>query len=144
MSYAALLAAMTSEYVEKRPMFDRPEDGGRRRVSIFVDAGIDDRLRGQELEARLQALDYAATWVGAPDLEPIQAALRQNDVPLLVGPDHRTTMLGLKALASRATRSACCRSTRIRPGAARRPRCLRGHAESVLHRALGIDGSSPR
>ena len=37
MSYAALLAAMTSEYVEKTPMFDRPENGGSRRVSILAE-----------------------------------------------------------------------------------------------------------
>ncbi len=143
MSYAALLAAMTSEYVEKRPMFDRPEDSGRRRVSIFADAEIGNLLRGQELEARLQALDYATTWVGASDLEPIQAALRQNDVPLLVGQDHRTTLLGLSALASRTDSIGLLwfdARAGLEPPAAGAAEVT---PESVLHRALGIDSSQP-
>ena len=143
MSYAALLAAMTSEYVEKRPMFDRPEDSGRRRVSIFADAEIGNLLRGQELEARLQALDYATTSVGASDLEPIQAALRQNDVPLLVGQDHRTTLLGLSALASRTDSIGLLwfdARAGLEPPAAGAAEVT---PESVLHRALGIDSSQP-
>ena len=99
MSYAAMLAAMTSEYVEKTPMFDRHDDSSGSRVSIFADQPMADRLRSQELEARLQALGYATALRGAPGNAAVQEALRQGDIPLMFGPDHRTTLAGLSAVA---------------------------------------------
>src|SRR4029453_3253220 len=88
MSYAALLAAMTSEYVEKMPMFDQPEDSGQDRVAIFADAELDPLLRGQELEARLQSLDYAAASSGPPQMETVAVALKKRAIPLLFGRDR--------------------------------------------------------
>jgi len=143
MTYAALLAAMTSEYVEKAPMFDRPEEGGARRVSIFAEPDVRALLQSQEFEARLQALGFAAASGGLPDAEGIAASLAQNATPLLFGADHRTTLTGLTALtrhkdaigllwfdARAGLEPLSAVATEIEAG-------------SVLHRALGIDGSTP-
>ena len=143
MSYAALLAAMTSEYVEKAPMFDQPEDSGQDRISIFADAELDPVLRGQEFEARLQALDYTVVAGGPPRPETVAAALKKGGIPLLFGRDHRTTLLGLAALAGgRDSIGLLWLDARAglepaTPGAADIA------PDSVLHRALGFDGSAP-
>jgi predicted amino acid racemase/arginase family enzyme len=143
MSYAALLAAMTSEYVEKTPMFDRHEDGGGRRVSIFADQLMADRLRSQEIEARLQALDYATALRGAPGEAAIREALRQGDIPLMFGLDHRTTLAGLNAVAGQADSIGLLwfdAQAALEPPA---PGAAEVAAECVLHRALGIGGDAP-
>jgi len=143
MSYAALLAAMTSEYVEKAPMFDRHEENAGQRISIFADAGTDDLLRAGELETRLQALDYVTVAGGAPELARVQVALRESDIPLLFGPDHRTTLLGLTALAGHAD-SIGLLWFDARAGL--EPPTSGADAvapESVLHRALGVEGAAP-
>jgi predicted amino acid racemase len=143
MSYAALLAAMTSEYVEKAPMFDHPEDSGQDRISIFADAALDPVLRGQELEARLQALDYTAVSGGPPQPEAVSAALKKGEIPLLFGRDHRTTLLGLAALAG-GTDSIGLLWFDARAGLEpATPGAADIAPDSVLHRALGIDGSAP-
>jgi ornithine racemase len=142
MSYAALLAAMTSEYVEKAPMFDKPEDSGQHRVAIFADAELDPLLRGQEVEARLQALDYAAVSSGPPQLESVAAALRKHEIPLLFGRDHRTTLLGLSALAGSTDSIGLLwfdARASLEPPA---PGAADIAPDSVLHRALGFDGSA--
>ena len=143
MSYAALLAAMTSEYVEKAPMFDQPEDSGQDRVAIFADAELDTLLRGQELEARLQSIDYAAASSGPPQMETVAAALKQRAIPLLFGRDHRTTLLGLSALARNADSIGLLwfdARAALEPPA---PGAADIAPDSVLHRALGLDGSAP-
>ena len=143
MSYAALLAAMTSEYVEKAPMFDQPEDSGQDRISIFADAELDPVLRGQEFEARLQALDYAAVSGGPPRPETVTAALKKGDIPLLFGRDHRTTLLGLAALAGRTDSIGLLwfdARAGLEPAT---PGVTDIAPDSVLHRALGFDGSAP-
>ena len=143
MSYAAMLAAMTSEYVEKTPMFGRHEDSGGSRVSIFADQPMADRLRSQEIEARLQALDYATALRGAPGEAAIREVLRQGDIPLIFGPDHRATLAGLTAVAGHADTVGLLwfdAHAALEPPA-------RGTAEiapeTVLHRALGIEGNGP-
>jgi len=142
MSYAALLAAMTSEYVEKTPMFDRPEDGGARRVSILAEAETHALLQGQEFEARLQALGFATAASAPAEPEIIAAALQPNGIPLLFGLDHRTTLAGLSAL-TRHTDSIGLLWFDARAGL--EPPAA-GATEvgppSVLHRALGIDGAA--
>ena len=143
MSYAALLAAMTSEYVEKAPMFDQPEDSGQDRVAIFADAELDPLLRGQELEARLQSLDYAVASSGPPQLETVAAALKNRAIPLLFGRDHRTTLLGLSALAGNTDSIGLLwfdARAALEPPA---PGAADIAPDSVLHRALGFDGTAP-
>ena len=143
MSYAAMLAAMTSEYVEKTPMFDRHEDSGGSRVSIFADQPMADRLRGQEVEARLQALDYATALRGAPGEAASREALRQGDIPLMFAPDHQATLLGLNALAGQTDSIGLLwfdAQAALEPPA---PGAADVADECVLHRALGIDGDAP-
>jgi len=141
MSYAAMLAAMTSEYVEKTPMFDRPADDGVRRVSIFTEAETHAILHDHEFDARLQALGFATAARGAADTDAVAASLRRNEIPLLFGGDHRTSLLGLTELARhKDTIGLLWFDARagLEP-----PVALGTGAESVLHRALGIDGSTP-
>lgn len=143
MSYAALLAAMTSEYVEKAPMFDQLEDSGQDRVAIFADAELDPLLRGQELEARLRALDYAVVSSAPAQLDTVANALQTHDIPLLFGPDHRTTLTGLSALAGRTDSIGLLwfdARAGLEPTA---PGAAEVAPQSVLHRALGIDGAGP-
>jgi predicted amino acid racemase/arginase family enzyme len=143
MSYAALLAAMTSEYVEKMPMFDRHDDSGGSRVAIFADPPLADRLHSQEIEARLQALDYATALRGAPAEVAIREALQQGSIPLVFGPDHRTTLAGLSAVAGQADTMGLlwfdARAALEPPAGA----AAEIAPETVLHRALGIEGTGP-
>jgi hypothetical protein len=143
MTYAALLAAMTSEYVEKTPMFDRPEEGGARRASIFAESDVRALLQSHEFEARLQALGFATTTGGSPDVETIAAALAQNATPLLFGADHRMTLTCLTALTHHKDAVGLLW---FDARAGLEPPVASGAeipTASVLHRALGIDGAAP-
>ncbi len=141
MSYAALLAAMTSEYVEKTPMFDRPADDGVRRVAIFAKPDVHTVLQSHEFEARLQALGFATSTLDAADTDAVAASVGQNQIPLLFGADHRTTLSGLTALV-RHTDSIGLLWFDARAGL-EPPAAAGTGVESVLHQALGIDGSTP-
>ena len=142
MSYAALLAAMTSEYVEKSPMFDRHEDSNGSRVAIFADQAMAGRLKSQEIEARLQALDYATALRGASGTA-IREALQQGDIPLIFGPDHRTTLAGLTAVAGYADTTGLLwfdARAALEPPAGDAAEIA---PETILHRALGVGGTGP-
>lgn len=58
MNYGALLAAMTSEYVEKAPMHDIVDFTGRRMVSIIADAAAAPLLARQSVGARLEQMRF--------------------------------------------------------------------------------------
>lgn len=58
MNYGALLAAMTSEYVEKAPMHDMADFSGRRTVSIAADAGAAPLLATHSAAARLEQMRF--------------------------------------------------------------------------------------
>jgi arginase family enzyme len=55
MGYAALLASMTSEYVEKQLMFERPLPR-RDRICLSVEPGLEAVVAALELDARVAAL----------------------------------------------------------------------------------------
>jgi predicted amino acid racemase/arginase family enzyme len=96
MNYGALLAAMTSEYVEKMPMNDLMQPVTNRQVAIL--ARQDLVPMAQELAGRLRAIGFEGE-VDEIEALSILAALRGAATPLLLGHDHRTTYAGLKCLA---------------------------------------------
>ena len=110
MGYGALLAAMTSEYVEKTPMFDQPPGTGSRKLGLFFEPDLMEIVEDYSLLARLAALGFSteATAVPlgfaddgeGPAAAKLAAALEAGAVPLLLGADHLTTLAGLRALAA--------------------------------------------
>ncbi len=60
MGYAALLASMTSEYVEKQLMFERPLPR-RERICLSVEPGLEAAVDALELGARVAALGLSVT-----------------------------------------------------------------------------------
>jgi predicted amino acid racemase/arginase family enzyme len=105
MTYGALLAAMTSEYVEKEPMLDQTPKKKASRVRLFVETPLRAVVDGCNLEGRLASLGYepAVAELGAADsgaiASEVATALSENGVPLLLGTDHGITLAGLRAVA---------------------------------------------
>jgi arginase family enzyme len=147
MSYGALLAAMTSEYVEKAPMFDQPPGTVSRKLGLFVEPDLIEIVKDFDFVERLAGLGFATETIVLPlgladggeaaAVSRLTAALKAGARPLLLGADHLATLVGLRALA--ATTDAIgliwfdARASLLPPGEARHP------AESVLYRALGHD-----
>ena len=143
MDYGALLAAMTSEYVEKIPMFDRPTEKKTRSVAVFAGPELADIVREHDVEERLAALGYATSSAGAPAADAVVSALKQGGTPLLFGSSHLATHAGLSALARHADALGLlwldARAGLVPPSGDP----ARAGPESVLYRALGIDGAAP-
>jgi predicted amino acid racemase/arginase family enzyme len=118
MSYGALLAAMTSEYVEKEPMLDKLPRKKASRVRLLVEQNLRSIATDFKLKSRFASLGLEAsvsellpTPPGASDTEPCQAqeqpiiqsevtaALAENGTPLLLGSDHSISLAGLRALS---------------------------------------------
>jgi predicted amino acid racemase/arginase family enzyme len=149
MSYGALLAAMTSEYVEKTPMFDQPPGTASRRLGLFVEPELMEIVNDFDLLARLAALGFATETMElplgpadggeAPAVAKLGAALKAGAVPLLLGADHLTTLTGLRALAAQTDAIGLiwfdARASFMPPGEGAAPH----PADSVLYRALGHD-----
>lgn len=150
MTYGALLAAMTSEYVEKEPMLDQTPKKKPSRVRLIADADLRSVIDGCKYAERLAALrlEPAVLAVEQSDASSIiasqvAAALAENGVPLLLGKDHSTTFAGLQAL-SRCVDAFGLLWFDARPSFA----LPNGHgkqsaAEMVLSRALGYDPNVP-
>ena len=99
MGYGALLAAMTSEYVEKIPMYDRHAATPASRVSIFADEAVAPVLTRQTLDGRLANIGYDVDFTTAITADDIAPALEQRATPLVFGPDHRASFTAMQALA---------------------------------------------
>jgi predicted amino acid racemase len=99
MSYGALLAAMTSEYVEKVPMYDRHASAPASRASIFAEATIVPLLRKHALDGRLANIGYDVDLIPRVAVEEVAAALDRRATPLIIGTDHRASYAGMSALA---------------------------------------------
>jgi predicted amino acid racemase len=63
MGYAALLAAMTSEYVEKQLMFEKPLPR-RERIRLSIEPGLDAVVDELQIAARVEALGLSVTEPG--------------------------------------------------------------------------------
>ncbi len=99
MSYGAMLAAMTSEYVEKTPLHDLEENGPRRKlVQIVAEPGAATVLMKHSAGARLEAMDYDV--VEPAELDRLPSGLMR----LTAGADRRIAFHGLAA-AVKATHS---------------------------------------
>src|SRR5688572_10129511 len=66
MNYGALLAAMTSEYVEKEPILGKAPMESPRRVTILVDPDLRQVVAENELPQRLAALEFETGLVEIP------------------------------------------------------------------------------
>ncbi|MGE0210387.1 MAG: alanine racemase [Parvibaculaceae bacterium] len=97
LSYGALLAAMTSEYVEKRPMRDVLPESVRKAVHLQVEPDLMEIVKDFDVLARIERLGFSTALSVLHGKEapfPPDAAL-----PVHLGEDHRTTERALLALA---------------------------------------------
>ena len=101
MNYGAMLAAMTSDYVEKVPMHDKPVEEKRKEVRLLVADGLHPQVGVQELAARIEALGFSTSVVadGAPAANQTADALKAGATAILIGGDHLTTWSGLQGAA---------------------------------------------
>src|SRR5262245_17095825 len=151
MSYGALLAAMTSEYVEKEPMRDKLRKRKASEVPLLVEASVRPVVANFDLEKRFKSLKLATRVVelapgaaAATDPGPViqsevAAALEGSGIPLLLGSDHSITLAGLRALAGCADAFGLLWFDAT---ASFMPPTDGGHADPsgmVLSRALGYD-----
>ncbi len=145
MTYGALLAAMTSEYVEKEPILGAEPMDIPRRARLLVDpdlrklvasTNLERRLASMELEVGVTEIDAEAGWSSAT-----AAALGEKAVPLLIGRDHRVTLAGLQALARSVEAFGLIWLDAVAAFAPGLEESAGDPARSVLYRALGYDKS---
>lgn len=84
MGYAALLASMTSEYVEKQLMFERPLPR-RERIRLSVEPGLREAVDALELGARVAPLGLSLTESRDDALEIRLASSHGHTAELLAG-----------------------------------------------------------
>jgi predicted amino acid racemase/arginase family enzyme len=150
MNYAALLAAMTSEYVEKEPILGSDPMEHTHGVRLLVDPDLHAPIAGAKLERRLEGLGLKTSHADLPPgasqeewAASTAAALADKAVPLLIGRDHRATAAGLSALARSVEAFGLLW---LDAGAAFAPSTGESGtdpARSVLYRALGYDAAHP-
>ena len=117
MSYGALLAAMTSEYVDKTPLLDPSPKEGVARVEVLVESALSDTFTKTDLADRFAKMGLAVEmhsiardpgagrdarrdiWPQA-DVDAIVArAIARRDAALLIGADHSISLAGFRALS---------------------------------------------
>ncbi len=138
MSYGAMLATMTSDYVEKMPMHDEPQERKRKGADLLVGEGFLPPVEQEELQGRLEALGFEVAR-SATSADAVAASLKRGAVPVLIGRDHLTTWAGLSG-AARALEDFGL----IWFDATASFMPVEGEfgAQSVLHRALGHDAGA--
>lgn len=143
MSYGALLAAMTSEYVEKIPMYDHHIAAPAARVSIFADDRVAPVLRQQALDGRLSNIGYEVDFTTKTSVNDIASALERRATPLVFGADHRASFAAMKAI-TRAFDSFGLIWLDAVAGMLPEPPDQPLAGESALYRALGLGaGNEP-
>jgi ornithine racemase len=90
MNYGALLAVMTSEYVEKVPVQDIKEKTSRKSISFVLEPGLGDPFAAESLPSRLAAIGLEVS--GEAD----SAAVRVD-----IGCDRRVALTAMRAAAGR-------------------------------------------
>lgn len=136
MSYGALLAAMTSEYVEKLPMYDRNTASPADRVSLFAEATVVAALRKHTLDGRLANIGYDVDLTPRIAVAEISAALDRRARPLIFGADHRASLTAMSAVAETLDAFGLLWFDAV---ASVLPQ--QEGSESVLYRALGLGGN---
>ena len=96
MNYGALLAAMTSEYVEKVPLNHLMPPLTNRQVRVLAEQDLVPMANN--LAGRLRAIGFESK-VDEVEALSVLATVRGAATPLLLGHDHRTTYAGLKCLS---------------------------------------------
>jgi predicted amino acid racemase/arginase family enzyme len=152
MNYGALLAAMTSEYVDKEPIRGKPVMEKPSAVRVLVEPSLERMIKSSKLESRLAALKLDARIRAIPSTgqapgEPAwqaaaAGALAEGAIPLLMGPDHAITFAGMCALGAAADAFGLLWFDAV---AGFLPSSTNGSsvAASALYRALGYDKSAP-
>ena len=138
MSYGAMLAAMTSEYVEKEPTLDKSQPDSGRRVRLFVEPDCAPIVAGEKLEKRLQRVASAVARASGLDSDMVARAIGSGERPLLLGADHSITEIGLKGAAS-ATDAFGLLWFDATPSFAPPGKEASAAVNSILTRALGLD-----
>ena len=153
MNYGALLAAMTSEYVEKEPIRGKAAMDKTSAVRVLVEPTLERMIKATKLDSRLAALKIEPRTVTvfngegpAPRDSAWQTAtataLAEGAVPLLIGLDHSISLAGMRALADSADAFGLLWFDAV---AGFRPSTSGDHsnvAASALYRALGYDKSA--
>ena len=149
MNYGALLAAMTSEYVEKEPILGREPMHSARRVRLVVDPDLRRLVADSKLKHRLSSLGFETAVLEVPTAAdaPPQAewfsatagAVSQAAIPLLIGRDHSVTLPGLAALATSVDAFGLVWFDAVAAFAPSTAEAGADPAQSVLYRALGYD-----
>lgn len=137
MSYGALLAAMTSEYVEKLPMYDRHTATPASRVSLFAEKNVAKVLRKHTLDGRLANIGYDVDLTPSLASEGIVNALARRATPLIFGEDHRASYIAMSALAENLDAFGLLWFDAV-ASVLPEPKSSGLKSESVLHRALGL------
>jgi predicted amino acid racemase/arginase family enzyme len=144
MDYGALLAAMTSEYVEKEPMLDKEPKKRASRVSILAEKDLLFFVDDADLVKRFAALGLEATVIDVSPGEPeIGIASTDKETLLLLGADHTITLTGLQGLSRTVDAfgllwfDATASFMPPTGGGDETP------ADMVLYRALGYDEAVP-
>ena len=165
MNYSALLTVMTSEYVEKEPMLDKPSSEKASKVRLLVHPALGGVVKDCKLDSRLASLGYETTVSQAPhqtlgvagaeatsgkagvDQEmlssDVTAAVANEAIPILLGLDHFTTLAGMRGLSRSVDAFGLlwfdAKASFMPPTGEGEPNL----ADIVLYRALGYDRSSP-
>jgi ornithine racemase len=108
MSYGALLAAMTSEYVEKMPTREPAAAAKPHRIAVLAQSSLAQMFKAQGLDAQLQAIGRQTDVIALPDsicedagpvAGPVVDATEAGDTILLLARDHRATLAALGAVS---------------------------------------------
>lgn len=152
MDYAALLATMTSEYVEKKPILEQQDRDGTAPVELFVQPALGAFVESQRLrqrflalgrEARVNAIAEPGDSLPPGSEQTVASALSSGGNVLFVGEDHRITFDGLRAAASSVDAFGLIWLD-ARPGFSPPGVDDAGEAaESALFQALGLDPRVP-
>jgi predicted amino acid racemase len=137
MSYGALLAAMTSEYVEKVPMYDRHASAPASRASIFAEETIVPVLRKHALDGKLANIGYDVDLTAKIAVDGIAAALDRRATPLIMAADHRASYAGISALAQTLDAFGLLWFDSVASALPQRGD-TQVESQSVLYRALGL------
>ncbi len=100
-NYAALLASMTSEYVEKEIVFDRKVRKRAAGICVIGASELLDLLERANLSQKLTSLGYqvfhseVSSEESSSVISQVEGTLARGFMPLLLGQDHRTSLAGL-------------------------------------------------
>jgi predicted amino acid racemase/arginase family enzyme len=149
MGYGALLAAMTSEYVEKEPMLDQAPKASPSGVRVIADADLQPTIDNHDYAGRLAALRLEPSVVAVHPNDPdairshVAQSMSEKGVPLLLGKDRAATLAGLQAVSRCVDAFGLlwfdARPSFALPNGGRATNA----AEMVLSRALGHDPNVP-